>query len=440
MCVWRCVRASVLCSTYAVVLWPPVWCHVSDIWFLLFSVRSVVWMVRWCVIQKLWRCVQYEYYGAVLCECCGAALYECCGVVVYERCGVVLYGCCGVVLCECCRVAFYEYCGVVLRECCGAVLYECCVVVLSESCSAVLYRDVCYCVAWLLWCCVVWMLWCCVWLLWCCLVWMLWCCVAWILLWCVVFVRMPFSVFLWWVNMNADEVCCMNVTVLCCCMEAMVFCWNVWMLWCCINAVVLCCMNAVVILCRCLVWMRRCRLVWRLRCCYMNVDESEDWRICWQQTWSLTKLCSQIFPCELRALTWAKRSIELVGTHYGNVYYDTGFHNTWCWHCVCFTGNKKAKSSLNRISVENLTSILACGKVAFSAPDCFQWHWRNSTNNCEVVVWTSATAVSHCWVYDLLMTFCFLLRCYTFRWSSPDGGCTGNLFEGGRFGTKCFQQ
>ena len=29
--------------------------------------------------------------------------------------------------------------------------------------------------------------------------------------------------------------------------------------------------------------------------------------------------------------------------------------------------------------------------------------------------------------------------CDIFRWSSPDGGCIGDLFEGGRFGIKCFQ-
>ena len=133
--------------------------------------------------------------------------------------------------------------------------------------------------------------------------------------------------------------------------------------------------------------------------------------ICWQQTPSLTKLCWQMFLCGLWALTWARLSIELVGTHY-EVYYDMGFHNTWCGHCVWFIGNRKAKSSLNRIPVENLTSKLACGKVAFSAPNCFhvywKWHWRNGVNNCKIVGWTWATAVSHCWTYDLLITFCCL--------------------------------
>ena len=62
-----------------------------------------------------------------------------------------------------------------------------------------------------------------------------------------------------------------------------------------------------------------------------------------------------------------------------------GFHDTWSGHCVWCIGNSKAKSSPNRIPVENLTSTLACGKVAFSAPDYFhaswKWHLRNGANN-----------------------------------------------------------
>ena len=97
---------------------------------------------------------------------------------------------------------------------------------------------------------------------------------------------------------------------------------------------------------------------------------------------------------------------------------NTGFHNTWCGHCVWCSGNRKAKSSLNRMPVENLTSKLGCGKVAFSAPrtlficigSCIEEIWTNGAKNCKMVVWTSATAVSHCWIYDLLMTFCCLLH------------------------------
>ena len=40
-----------------------------------------------------------------------------------------------------------------------------------------------------------------------------------------------------------------------------------------------------------------------------------------------------------------------------------------------------------------------------------------------MVVWTSATAVSHCWIYDLLVTYCCLLH---LPMKQPDG----NLFEG----------
>ena len=147
--------------------------------------------------------------------------------------------------------------------------------------------------------------------------------------------------------------------------------------------------------------------------------------LCWQQTWSLTKLCWQMFVCGSWALTRAKRSIELVSTHNGKAYSDVGFHITWCGHCVWFTGHRQAKSSLNRMPAENLTSKLACGKVALSAPrtlficigSCMEklarriarWWFGPRRRQYPTVGFTI------CWWH--------IAVCYTFQWSSPMVTC-----------------
>ena len=49
-------------------------------------------------------------------------------------------------------------------------------------------------------------------------------------------------------------------------------------------------------------------------------------------------------------------------------------HVVWALHLIYW--EQRAKSSANRILVENSASKLACGKVAFSAPDCFHVYWK----------------------------------------------------------------
>ena len=115
-----------------------------------------------------------------------------------------------------------------------------------------------------------------------------------------------------------------------------------------------------------------------------------------------------------------------------------GFQNTWCGHCAWFIGNKEVKSSINRMLVENLTSKLACGKVAFAAPDFFFMFIGSGIEEM-------ARTIARWWIglrrprYPTVgRTLCWwhYAVCYCFRWSSPDAGCIGSLCEGGRKGTK----
>ena len=49
-------------------------------------------------------------------------------------------------------------------------------------------------------------------------------------------------------------------------------------------------------------------------------------------------------------------------------------HLVWALHLIYW--EQKGQVINNRMLVENLTSKLACGKVAFSAPDCFHVYWK----------------------------------------------------------------
>ncbi len=108
-----------------------------------------------------------------------------------------------------------------------------------------------------------------------------------------------------------------------------------------------------------------------------------------------------------------------------------GFQNTWCGHCVWFFGALRGQVITGCQSrIWHQTGVR---QGCVLSPKVFsfvwKWHWRNGWWIGLRRRWYPTAGLPLCWWHFAV--------CYIFQWSTLDGGCIGNLFEGGRIGTKC---